>query len=529
MKSRTSSSNWAVFKKDLTRFAPVWIEYSIVLAIIAWFLHEEGSRYFESDGVIALFSMINLFYGFVCAMSVFGYLHDSIECNTVHAFPIRREAYFGLHLNAGFWMGFLPNVLFCLCLLPLGGDEIGSLFFGMTIQFTFFYALGIFCMFLTGRKFAALTLYGLFNFLAPLVQWAVTTLYLPKLPGIWIDETVFNWFYPMFQFMINQGPMEDCVGIFSAYGLAGLGLIFLAFLLYRSRKLEYAGDFLAVKGLTGVFLAAVSFTCGCILAAISQELFGEQPTPMLIFGLLVGWFTGLMLLHKTVRVFQPRRVVGAAAIVAVVLGSLWLVELDLPGRVYHIPAAEDVKRVHIGMNYSEWADSYETEDPEVIADILQLHEEILEQPNFLGGHSGYESCFLTYELANGRKLMRWYEVWDSEAYDHLQFYYSQPEYLLDVRSFEEFKAQVGECGLAVYTSRNEIHRNVTGEDLDKMMELFWQDCVAGHMSRGNIKNQYPQIDLGWEMKNKDYYIYVSVPSSTETYEFCMELYKKFSS
>lgn len=527
MRSRTSSSKAVILKKDLTRFAPVWLEYGVVLAIIAWILLEEGGRYFESDGTVMLFSVINLFYGFVCAMSVFGYLHDPIECNTVHAFPVLRKTWFGIHLTAGFLMGLVPNTVFCLILLPLSVDEVIYLFLGIMLQFIFCYGLSVFCMLLTGRKFAALTLYGLFNFLAPLVRWAVTTLYLPQLPGIWIDDEVFSWFYPMYQFMVSQGPMEVCISTFSAFALAGLVLAAAAYLIYRNRKLEYAGDFLAVKPLTVVFLAAVSFACGCILAAISQDIFGEQPIPMLVAGLLIGWFTGLMLLHKTVRVFQPKRLIGAAAIVAVVLGSVWVVGLDIPNRVKFIPKLDNVEKVSIGLHHSQWADTYETSDPEVIQDIMGLHHQILEQGNVTEGDYGYNSCFLTYELTDGTELMRWYSVTDPDACEHLQYYYSQPEYLLNVSSFQEFREQTKECGLAIYGTP-EIHRIVEGEDLEKLMELFYQDCLDGKMSPGNDRNPYPQIELGWELENKDYYKYISIPNSTETYEYCMELWKKFT-
>jgi len=527
MKSRTSSSKAVILKKDLTRFAPVWVEYSVILAIIAWILHEEGSYYFESDGTVMFFSIINLFYGFVCAMSVFGYLHDSVECNMVHAFPIRRETWFGIHVTAGFLMGLVPNTVFCLVLLPLALDEVIYLFLGIMLQFIFCYGLSIFCMVLTGRKFAALTLYGLFNFLAPLVQWAVTTLYLPRLPGIWIDEEIFYWFYPMYQFMVSHGPMEECILIFFAYALMGLVLSAIALLLYRKRKLEYAGDFLAVKPLTSVFLAAVSFASGCILAAISQELFGEQPTPMLVTGLLIGYFTGLMLLHKTVKVFQPKRIVGAVSIVAVVLGSLWVVELDLPNRVRFIPKPEDVKKVSIGLHYSKWADSYETNDPEVIQDILGLHQEILEQGEVKEGDYGYNSCFLTYEMDSGTELMRWYTVTDIDAYEHLQYYYSQPEYLLNVSTFEEFQEKLVKGEVYIHGSSSEVYRELEGEELEKMMELFWNDCVSGNMSPAHSTSAYPQVDVTWHLNEQDYFKHYSIPHTSKTYEYCTELWDKY--
>lgn len=528
MRSRTSSSKAVILKKDLTRFAPVWVEYSVVLAVIAWILHSEGSYNFSTVGTLVVFCLINLFYGFVCAMTVFGYLHDSIECNMVHAFPVRRESYFLIHLAAGCLMALVPNTLFCLVMLPLAAEETVFLFLSIMLQYIFFYGLGIFCMLLTGRKFAALTLYGLLNFLAVLIQWAVSTLYLPKLPGIWINEDPFYWCYPIYQFMSTSGTMEQRLEVYGAFGLVALGLILVAFLLYRRRKLEYAGDFLAVKPLTSVFLAALSFACGCVLAAISQDIFGEQPTAMLVIGLLIGYFTGQMLLHKTIKVFQPKRLAGAAAIVAVVLGSMWVVGLDIPGRVYYIPKAENVEKVSISLYDSEWADRYETNDPTVIEDILDLHSDILTQKDFSEGYYGYGSCFLTYEMADGSKLIRWYTVTDTDAYYRLQYYYSQPQFLLDVESFEEFKARLSSCNLEVYGSASEICRELNEEELEKMMELFYSECVEGKMSQGYNTQSYPHIYLYWFMNNEGYHSSISIPTTAEkTHAYCMELWDQY--
>ena len=527
MRSRTSSSNGAVLKKALTRFAPVWVEYSVMLFII--FMSAVKSDSYNADGDLVVFSFINLFYGFFCAMSVFGYLHDSVECNMVHTFPIRRESYFLIHLAAGFLMGLVPNLVFCLGLIPLGMDEILFLFLGMMLQFIFFYGMSIFCMLLTGRKFAALTLYALLNFLAVLTQWAVTTLYIPQLPGVYINEEPFYWFYPMYQFLDAHGTMEQQLSLYGAFALAGLIMSALAFLLYRRRKLEYAGDFLALKPLTAVFLAALSFASGCVVASIAEAIFDGQLELFLVVGLLTGYFTGLMLLHKTIRVFQPKRLAGAAAIVAVVLGSVWTVGLDLPGRVYFVPELENVKQVSVSYQpLDDWADRYETDDPAVIQDILALHGEILDQPDFSRGYYGYGSCFLSYELTDGTKIQRWYSVRDTETYEHLQYYYSQPQFLLGVESIEEFRERLTSCTLNVYTSSGDTHQIITGEELEKLMELFYSECLEGKMSPANNKNSLPTIDLNWSLDGKEYYASVNVPETAEkTYEYCMELWELY--
>ena len=91
MKSRISSCDLRIFLKDLTRFAPVWVEYSVFLLVVFYFIWgQEWDITGKYSWFLDLFAFVNAIYGFIVAVGLFGYLADPRECNTVHAFPVRR-------------------------------------------------------------------------------------------------------------------------------------------------------------------------------------------------------------------------------------------------------------------------------------------------------------------------------------------------------------------------------------------------------------------------------------------------------
>ena len=99
--------------------------------------------------------------------------------------------------------------------------------------------------------------------------------------------------------------------------LAGLGL-----LLYRRRKLERAGDFLAIRGLEPVFVVICSVAGGVFLYALS-EAFGFAVDYFLMgLGVVVGFFGSQMLIKRTVRVFRKKTFLAIGVLAAAVPASL---------------------------------------------------------------------------------------------------------------------------------------------------------------------------------------------------------------
>ena len=114
MKSRTSFFNRAVIKKDITRFAPLWVLYTLGMLLImlntvssSLYMHPVHNMNASIGGI----SVANLFYAALVAQLLFGDLFKSKMCNALHAMPVSRNAWFGSHLLVGLACSLLPNLL----------------------------------------------------------------------------------------------------------------------------------------------------------------------------------------------------------------------------------------------------------------------------------------------------------------------------------------------------------------------------------------------------------------------------------
>ena len=92
MKLRTSCFNITAFRKNLTRFAPLWILASVfqallLLMIVARSADLVAAQLADIPGPMALY---NLGYALLCAACLFGDLFNSRMCNALHAMPMKR-------------------------------------------------------------------------------------------------------------------------------------------------------------------------------------------------------------------------------------------------------------------------------------------------------------------------------------------------------------------------------------------------------------------------------------------------------
>jgi hypothetical protein len=152
----------------------------------------------------------------------------------------------------------------------------------------------------------------------------------------------------------------------------------------------------------------------------------------LILGFGIGFFTGQMLLRRTIRVFRWKTV-GAFALFLAAFGlSFGLTWLDPLGISRYVPDAEDVKNVSIntGGAYYYQEDGTVWNDIRQIDEIRTVHRYAVEN----GPPAENLQCVsvtLIYELKNGKTVTREYRVpIESEAGDILRKYVSSPEYVL---------------------------------------------------------------------------------------------------
>lgn len=477
MKFKTSCCNRGLLRKDLGRFAPAWVLYTLCLALGMVILFEgNGPEQFTINlgRCIRFMPMVNCGYAILTAVLLFGDLYDSRMCNALHALPVRREGWFAVHFAAGLLFSLIPTALMTLfalpvaCLSPMAGSwKLALAWFAATnAQYLCFFGIALLAVLCVGSRFAAVLVYAGLNFGALLVYFLVDTLYAPLLYGVSIEALPFFPFSPVVQ-MARQSYVDyqwvrgsytvQAESFFLNQGwsylwlCAGLGLLLsaLALQLYRKRELERAGDFIAVRWVKPVFLVFYCLTCATMFQLV-QELFGTQ-LPMLLFlftGFTVGFFTCRMLLERSTRVFRKGNILCFLLLAAVLSGSLGLTRLDPMNIEGRIPEVEAISSVRVSeYHYGGCIDVTEGADIRAVRDLhaTALVERASDENGMLidGVVRPYEdtddwnaagkcvSLYLTYTLKNGHEVSREYRIWsNSAAGDALRAFMSRPEFFL---------------------------------------------------------------------------------------------------
>ena len=523
MKSRTSFFNPTAFRKNLTRFAPAWVLYGVLLLLIL--ISMVGSDYgFDADLIEALmiFPVFNFLFAFLAAQLLFGDLYNSRMCNALHALPLRRENWFVTNLASGFSFSLIPTgagLIFSLLMILLGVGRCDNgllipvmVFIGANVQYIFFFGLATFCAFLVGKRFAMAVVYIIVNFASMIIYWLVDTLYTPMLEGIHTNIEPFSWLSPVVRMCTYEYMDVEWIGNYRQRGImhfvegwgyiaicaaVGLGLLGLALVLYRKRKLEYAGDFMAVRGMEPVFLTVYTLFIGALFQMIFGTFTGNNIDPSLFVGLIVGFFTGQMLIKRTVRVFRWKTWLQCGALIGIFLLTLLVTKLDPLGIQTWRPDAEDVTSVQVNANHGNYVNTGETftvEDGEDIEKMLHVHSILLD------GYSVedtvitptttveiYEATFaeyfpipvsIHYQLKSGRTVSRYYYMYAvSEAGQILRPYFADVSCVLGVEE-DELETFVKELE-TVHVDGELVY--LTEEDKLALLQAIAADCKAGSM------------------------------------------------
>ena len=451
MRCGTSFYNGTLGKQLTARFWPLAALYTLVLAIllplrgltVQVMSHAIEAEYYAVSEAKAVFYILTpwgaLLAGGIAAMVVCSHLYSTRSANFTAALPPRRTALFCTHYLTGLlWlvvpfllMGFSTLAIY-LTKVPNSTDLVWQVFgSGIavgTVALVLFYSFGVLCGMLTGHLLALPVFYLTFNFLVAGVWYLLTLLFqtfyygypgsLTHVPA-WV-----LWLSPALR--MSQGlmifPEKLDVVTFVVYGVVGVVMALVAWLLYVKRPMERAGDVVAWAGLRPVFRYGVAVCSGLALGTLTHMVLTLEQLGLALSILLwgvAGCFVAQMLLTKSVRVLRYWK--GAVA-VAVTFAALFVVmALDLTGYETRVPDGEQVASVEIGQLYSYPSDSAgylrgaKSTDPQTIQLAIQLHQLLVDQPV---DASTFDSRFedrlqrmdLTYTLTDGTRLSRFYFV-----------------------------------------------------------------------------------------------------------------------
>ena len=552
MKSRTSSFNLTLLKKDLTRFAPAWAIYSIVLMLLVA-ARSDSQVYYRVNNVesfVVVMAWINLVYGALVAQLLFGDLYHSRLCNALHAMPVTREGWFAVHTAAGVLFALVPNLVVSLLAIPalnLGPawTAIPLWLLASNLQYLFFFGVAILCVMLSGNRLGQIALYGIVQFAGLMVYWLASRIYEPLLHGIQFNGERFYPICPAAEisqygeiFFIDYERILNNMGEFSHYEVYGVAAgegwgymaicaavdivaLAAALMLYRRRKLECAGDFVAFKALEPVVLVLVT-VCVAGLFHVFGDFFGLGIQYVLLtVGLIVGFFGCKMLLERTTRVFRKKTILACGAVLIAFAASLGLTWLDPLGVTRYQPKVEEVMSVTVSDSYSIHRHSdvcFRVTDPADIETILTVHGACIDRSATEKADRHEDaadvSIHLEYALKNGKSVHRvYYIVPETEAGQALKPYFSTPECVLGYP-----EARLDELSKAVFSlysdgKTSNIH-DMEGLDIHGLLDAIVADCKAGNMAQitayhgssvfdEGFDPYISSVEIGWDREKLD--------------------------
>lgn len=454
MPSKASFFSPAIYRKNLTRFAPLWLAYLGIWLVIMplTVLSRRGDPYFNTWDVYRLaFNvepavLITMVYAILVSMALHGWYYKTASVNALAALPVRREAWFCTNLVTALTMGLIPNLIVALLTWAAaasmglgGGIAVMSWLSIASLLYLFFYALAALCAALVGQILALPVLYVLVNFTAVVINYVTVnilatfvygmnahsfTTLAPLSPAFYLFSRQ-NVYIEYFKDGLN-GVSDEITkmsflhwGYLLALTIAAIILLAAAFLLFRRRRMEAAGDVIAVRPLRPVFKYCFAAGCALVLGSLAAFLFfsgsGAPSLAIMLLCLLtggfIGYFTAEILLKKTFRVFG-REWIGYGVFALCLTAAVLLMEFDATGFERRVPQLEDVERVAV---WSSGGGDVETDDRAYIADFIALHQTLIQdkrnQEELDRSHDTYCVWFyLDYYLRDGRIMERMYKV-----------------------------------------------------------------------------------------------------------------------
>jgi ABC-2 type transport system permease protein len=390
---------------------------------------------------------------FLAAM-LFSYLHSSRAATVLHSLPLKRVTLLGSHTASGILLLTIPVLVTAVILAVLSlftgmGDYYTLVnvveWIGLTMLFNvLFFSITVFVGMLTGNAIAHVIFSYIINIL-PGGLYILVVYNLEKLfYGFSANSLSDGW--------INALPLIKVNG----YGLRGFtpvdGLLYLllasaffaaAGLVYNGRKLEAAGNMVALKIIQPIFKYGFA-SCLLLSGGLITGYFLHSGRAAVIAVCLVLAFTGCwisqMLLEKSMRVWHAyRSFLIFSAVVALLLAGI---SADVTGFVKYIPPMAEIESVYYGNNFGSWQREKNKLPEELyfrseglfkeeanIKTVMSLHRILIENKN-ITINTGREE-YVAYILKNGKSIVRKYIVEQSQAKKFLVPIYESQEYKED--------------------------------------------------------------------------------------------------
>ncbi len=409
MKSNRCLFNKAIFKSDIKRFLPFAIPLLIVDLIIFpiiiysnFNLPNDPLLLEDFVGISVAAEVFCFAFSGLFALLVFSYLYKANRCNAIHAFPIGRKGLFVSSFLAGYVLLTVPQLIGFAVSIPgivTASKETAKI---LLMQFTsifaesfIFYSVGVLAVMLAGNIFAGAVIYLIINFFFPAVN-AITNVLVSSISvGISdFESNLFNSlaFSPVTELVAYKSfeayagtDLEDwslAVGLqaFNSYYervviylIVAVVFIALAYVFYKIRKLECAGDMAAFKIEIPIISVIVMFVGGSLMSMFVNIFVPYKALGFILLFIafsFVVFIVTQMVLRKTPKIFTVKNMLLWAISCAVIICSIYLTSLY---RTNYIPKVSKIYSMTVDGSYD-----ITIKDEKVLLQAEKFHKALIE-------------------------------------------------------------------------------------------------------------------------------------------------------
>lgn len=543
MPSERTFFNKAIYKRALSRFWIIGAAYAVVLCFLTLMCGQYFNSEFKEMSEYVSYSILSnltrreilaaAVAAVVMAVAVYGWMFRKTSAAYISALPVTREALLISSLLAGLTLLILPCIIAMLVSLLLYGGAgspctpylLCSAAAAALMNIAFF-GLASFCTVFTGNAAVLPALYviALYGF----VGIEVVTRYIAEFLLFGVRGT--GWelaiLSPLYYFSNNYvGSYSYAIPLTAIYAAAGVILAGLAVIFFRHRRMEAAGEVVAVPVLRPIFrwgLAAVGALGMALLILktvfnVGSYAAGNDGTPAnvailllaMLFGAAVGWFSADTLMRKTLRVFD-RHWKGLGVFCALLCALVVVTELDVFGVERYQPDVDEIGYATV----FGWGGYNETRiiQPENIEALLSLQKDIIANKKAYENQNGINTFPLRidYYGTDGKLLARRVYIYAADKFpsyvtggdptigfpaenDVISRNIRQYEELLNSRELMEERAlfpcdrsetAVFSAGIQWYVSSSPTQQGLTLTP-DEFWELY-DTCIVPDLRDGNI-------------------------------------------
>ncbi|WP_163528172.1 DUF6449 domain-containing protein [Halobacillus ihumii] len=543
MPSKTSPFKKEVIKQDFRNVGWIGIVYLIGLLFtlplqLVMDMNNEHSRemYYENGLFDPVFlygiQMILLFVlPVLMAIFLFRYVHVRGSADFIHSLPIKRSSLFNYHIISGTLLLILPilitgAILFVSYFIWDVGNyytlsDLGYWASVFAVFSLFLFLISIFVGSLTGLS-AVQGVLTYVQLLFPAGMYGLISYNLNLfVKGFSVDKAMaeaIEKYSPLLDFLMYQprapigmevSPPVDSTSIVVYFGLAIL-LYVASLLIYQKRNIENGNQAIAVLTLWPAFKYGTTF---CFMLLGGMYFSESQLSYSWLFigyaiGAIFGFVLSDMLLQKTWRVFHIRKLKGLGSYAAVVVVLILALPIVARGYESAVPAKDEIKNVYMGSSYSDYQTKHELGAPLIhgsdnVEAVRRVHDELIDAAKPM--EEGKRTIFLAYELNNGEKVFREYQVKQQRRIPYMEKVYSSEEYKrMTYDVFQLAPSKVDQLTLHPPMSEEGPVRITDNEEVTRALQLIKKDILSQSYRNMTKPNRFAtglDIGVGYEHYN----------------------------